>query len=57
MDRAALLAFAKAHRSLGEATGALAARGFALVDVVTQDEYTHDIVFAAGPCFLVYDTT
>jgi hypothetical protein len=25
--------------------------------VVTQDEYTHDVVFAAGPLFLVYDTT
>jgi len=57
MDRDALLRFASAHRTLGDATGALAARGFALLDVVTQDEYTHDVVFAAGPLFLVYDTT
>jgi hypothetical protein len=25
--------------------------------VVTQDEYTHDVVVRAGDVFLVYDTT
>ena len=28
------------------------------LEVVTQDEYTHDVVFeVAGDCYLVYDTT
>lgn len=34
------------------------ARGFALLEVVTQDEYTHDVVIAAPPArWLVFDTT
>jgi hypothetical protein len=29
-----------------------------LLDVVTQDEFTHDVVFEAAPnVFLVFDTT
>ena len=29
-----------------------------IVDVVVQDEFTHDVVFAApAPAFLVFDTT
>lgn len=28
------------------------------VEIVTQDEYTHDVVLElAGDCYLVYDTT
>jgi hypothetical protein len=57
MDRAAWQAFGERHHTLGEATGAMVACGAALVEVVTQDEYTHDVVFAAGPYWIVYDTT
>ena len=28
-----------------------------IVDVVTQDEYTHDVVVVRGGTFLVFDTT
>ena len=28
-----------------------------LVEVIVQDEYTHDVVFAQGARWLVYDTT
>lgn len=34
-----------------------AARGQPIVDVVTQDEYTHDVVIPWGDRWLVYDTT
>ena len=57
MDRAAWQAFGERHHTLGEATGAMVASGAALVEVVTQDEYTHDVVFAVGPYWIVYDTT
>ncbi|MCU1282719.1 MAG: hypothetical protein JWM53_6265 [bacterium] len=52
-----LLAAAEKLRTLEEATRWAFARGFALVEVVTQDEYTHDVVFAAGASWLVFDTT
>lgn len=26
-------------------------------EVLVQDEYTHDVIVAAGPAFLVFDTT
>jgi hypothetical protein len=52
-----LLALAAAHRSLEDVVRALPARGWSLVEVVTQDEHTHDVVVAAGARFLVYDTT
>ena len=32
-------------------------RDGAIVDVVVQDEYTHDVVAAAGTGFVVFDTT
>jgi hypothetical protein len=32
-------------------------RGLHIVDVVVQDEYTHDVVAAAGELFLVFDST
>jgi hypothetical protein len=32
-------------------------RSWHLVEIVTQDEYTHDVVIAEGARFLVYDTT
>ncbi len=62
-----------ALRAVGaaEATPALAAQverlatledvirrpGLALLDVVVQDEYTHDVVVAAGAVYLVFDST
>ena len=34
------------------------ARGAELVEVIVQDEYTHDVVIAGPPpAFLVFDTT
>jgi hypothetical protein len=34
------------------------ARGGELVDVIIQDEFTHDVIVRAGPsAFLVFDTT
>jgi hypothetical protein len=33
------------------------ALGHSLVEVVTQDEYTHDVVVAADARWLVFDTT
>jgi hypothetical protein len=32
-------------------------RGGAIVDIVVQDEYTHDVIAAAGGGFVVFDTT
>ena len=32
-------------------------RDGAIVDVVGQDAYTHDVVAATGTCFVVFDTT
>jgi hypothetical protein len=52
-----LLAAAGKLRTLEEVTRWTLGAGHALVDVVTQDEYTHDVVVAAGPRFLVFDTT
>ena len=57
MTPAALLVTARRHVTLEEAMRACAALGWTLLEVVTQDEYTHDVVIAAGPHFLVYDTT
>ncbi len=31
--------------------------GFTLLDVIVQDEYTHDVVVAAGGVYLVFDST
>ncbi|HSR99963.1 MAG TPA: hypothetical protein VLM79_23070 [Kofleriaceae bacterium] len=31
--------------------------GGAIVDVVVQDEYTHDVIVATATCFVVFDTT
>ena len=57
MTRDQLQAAAERRRTLEEATRWAFASGFALVTVVTQDEYTHDVVFAAGARWLVFDTT
>ena len=57
---AALLAAASRHRSLEEVVrwGVAMSPPWRVVDVITQDEYTHDVVLAgAGGLFLVYDTT
>ena len=52
-----LLAIARRHELLGDAIQACGALGFTLLEVITQDEYTHDVVIAASAHFLVYDTT
>jgi hypothetical protein len=31
--------------------------GGELLDVIVQDEYTHDVIAAAGTCYVVFDTT
>jgi hypothetical protein len=52
--------FVRSHRTLEDVTRwALACRPQkAIVDLVTQDEYTHDVVVRyAGQAYLVYDTT
>ena len=32
-------------------------RGGEIVDVVVQDEYTHDVIVVTGAGFVVFDTT
>lgn len=44
-------------RTLEEVLGWANALGHSLVEVVTQDEYTHDVVIAAALKWLVFDTT
>jgi hypothetical protein len=56
-DVAASLA---AQRTLGDVTtwSAALAPPRAIDEIVTQDEYTHDVVMRFAPdCWLVYDTT
>jgi len=45
--------------TLSEVVRWSARRGATLLDVIVQDEYTHDVVLelAGGARFLVYDTT
>ena len=33
------------------------ARGYDIVEVIVQDEYTHDVVTRRGVSFVVFDTT
>jgi hypothetical protein len=44
-------------KTLEEVVAWVGARGHSLVEVVTQDEYTHDVVVAAGERWIVFDTT
>jgi hypothetical protein len=44
-------------RTLEEVLAWSHARGFTLVEIVTQDEYTHDVVIAAPNEHYVFDTT
>jgi hypothetical protein len=45
-------------KTLEEVVAWMHARGLPLVEIVTQDEYTHDVVVAAEPPgYLVFDTT
>lgn len=44
-------------RTLEEVLRWAHALGHSLVEVVTQDEYTHDVVIAAARQWLVFDTT
>jgi hypothetical protein len=62
MTREQLLAVAGKFRSLEEVTRwtFAAATERMLVEVVTQDEYTHDVIVeaaAAAATYLVFDTT
>jgi hypothetical protein len=57
MTAAELLGPAQRLQTLEEATRWSWAHGLTLVEIVTQDEYTHDVVFAAAAGFLVFDTT
>jgi hypothetical protein len=53
-----VVAVARRFATLEEVTRWAAASGHSLVDVVTQDEFTHDVVLAvASAKFLVFDTT
>ena len=45
-------------RTLEEVVRDALARGQSVLDVITQDEYTHDVVVSSDDGqFLVYDTT
>lgn len=60
--RAPLSAAARAEveRAIGDATtlGELVQRGARVIDVVVQDEFTHDVVVAhAAERYLVFDST
>jgi predicted Fe-S protein YdhL (DUF1289 family) len=57
MTREQLTAVAGSLRTLEEVMRWSVAADHALVEVITQDEFTHDVVFAAAPWFLVFDTT
>jgi hypothetical protein len=54
MSPDALQTLVATHRTLEEA---LHCEQLRLVDLIVQDEFTHDVVFAAGDQFVVYDTT
>lgn len=56
-ELAALTAALAGQRILADVVRWCAARGQPIVDVITQDEYTHDIVIPWGARWLVYDTT
>ena len=55
----ALGAVVASHGTLLDVVRWVASRGDAarMLDVVVQDEFTHDVVVRAGELFLVYDTT
>jgi hypothetical protein len=57
--RAELEALARAHRTLEDVVrwGALAAPPALVREVVTQDEFTHDVIVPWRELYLVYDTT
>lgn len=51
--RAALDATIAGDRTLGD----VVQRGGVVIDVIIQDEYTHDVVVADGELYLAYDST
>jgi len=57
MMSAGLEAAARRHQTLEQVTLWALDNGGELAMVVTQDEFTHDIVFAFGETWLVFDTT
>lgn len=57
-ELAELAAIVAEHRTLGVVARWCGARRQALLDVITQDEYTHDVIVRVRDgVFLVYDTT
>lgn len=59
MEADALRRVVGEHRTLSEAVAWGLARSppSIVADVVTQDEYTHDVLVPVGPHWVVYDTT
>jgi hypothetical protein len=57
MMREELQAAAEGLRTLEEVMRWGLGRGHSLVEVVAQDEFTNDVIFAAPPGWLVFDTT
>ncbi len=59
MHRDALLRVASAHRTLAEAVawGLAQSPPCVVADVVTQDEFTLDVLVPAKPHWIVSDTT
>ena len=53
----AAIAPAGGHVTLEKVVPWAAARGGDIVDIVVQDEFTHDVVVGVDGVFLVYDTT
>lgn len=51
------VAEAGAHATLEQVVRWMAPRGGDIVDIVVQDEFTHDVVVGVAGVFLVYDTT
>ncbi len=56
-ELAALTADVAGQRILADVVRWCAARDQPIVDVITQDEYTHDVIVPWGARWLVYDTT
>lgn len=57
-ERARLAALVATQRTLADVLAWARARGASIADIVTQDEYTHDVVLPLdAERYLAYDTT
>lgn len=57
-ERRRLAALVASHRTLADVLAWARARAAAIADIVTQDEYTHDVVLPLdAERYLAYDTT